>query len=412
MRSEVATFALALFALAACSPRDVVAARERGAPDASDVGPDLCIDANCDEANEDCVRGTCIPKHPSLRLAFAINDLCSVTAGRLACFGSNASGQLGVGDTDPRDAPVTVGDATDWIEVTSAIGEHLCGLRSGGRLFCWGANGKGNLGLGDTDVRSVPTEQVSSAGAWRSTHAGSGHTCARDERNALHCWGRNEDGELGTGDLENRWSPREVEGIRAARVAVGWGHTCIVAPNGRLACWGRNVEGQLGLGDREIRTTPTWVGEDHDWKEVRSQGTHTCGIRESGRLYCWGANADGQLGVGDARDRLEPTQIGPERRWTVVSPALYRTCAIAEEGSLHCWGALSLELFGVPDSTDALVPQQVGAATDWVDVRTGYADVCAARRDGSLACWGRSNPFGFGDGDPRRDPPVELDFGR
>ncbi|HXT22429.1 MAG TPA: hypothetical protein VN923_16875, partial [Thermoanaerobaculia bacterium] len=60
--------------------------------------------------------------------------------------GSNADGQLGLGDTDARSEPVQVGEELDWEQI-AAGGHHTCGIR-GGITFCWGANGRGELGQG------------------------------------------------------------------------------------------------------------------------------------------------------------------------------------------------------------------------------------------------------------------------
>jgi len=67
-------------------------------------------------------------------------------AGALWCWGDNADGQLGLGDTDARSEPVQVGEELDWEQI-AAGGHHTCGIR-GGITFCWGANGRGELGQG------------------------------------------------------------------------------------------------------------------------------------------------------------------------------------------------------------------------------------------------------------------------
>ena len=84
---------------------------------------------------------------------------CAITRadGALQCWGRNESAQLGLGvATDFEALPRPVGRRSTW--AAYAGGErHGCALRSDRALFCWGDNSEGQLGLGDTLARSVPT---------------------------------------------------------------------------------------------------------------------------------------------------------------------------------------------------------------------------------------------------------------
>jgi len=84
---------------------------------------------------------------------------CAITRadGALHCWGRNESAQLGLGvATDFEPLPQRVGRRSTW--ASYAGGErHGCALRSDRALFCWGDNSEGQLGLGDTRARTVPT---------------------------------------------------------------------------------------------------------------------------------------------------------------------------------------------------------------------------------------------------------------
>jgi hypothetical protein len=64
-------------------------------------------------------------------------------------------------------------------------------------------------------------------------------------------------------------------------VDVGSMFTCAVNQDGTLWCWGRNDRGQLGLGDTDDRTVPVQVGADGDWASVSLGYGHAPG---AGRL--------------------------------------------------------------------------------------------------------------------------------
>jgi E3 ubiquitin-protein ligase HERC3 len=82
--------------------------------------------------------------------------------GSIKCWGGNAYGQLGIGSTEQRGPlpgqlgdnlpPIDVG-GTGALQAFSAGAAHNCALYTGGRLACWGLNSAGQLGLGDTSNR-------------------------------------------------------------------------------------------------------------------------------------------------------------------------------------------------------------------------------------------------------------------
>lgn len=81
---------------------------------------------------------------------------CAIAASRLSCWGRNVEGQLGLNDLDDRREPTLV-EYDDWIEV--GVGRfHTCALRSGGTLWCTGANESGKLGVGDPERRRIMTK--------------------------------------------------------------------------------------------------------------------------------------------------------------------------------------------------------------------------------------------------------------
>jgi alpha-tubulin suppressor-like RCC1 family protein len=66
-------------------------------------------------------------------------------------------GALGLGDDLDRQRPTRVGAASNWTGISASFYGHTCGLRSNSSLWCWGDNYYGELGLGDTTTRYVPT---------------------------------------------------------------------------------------------------------------------------------------------------------------------------------------------------------------------------------------------------------------
>ena len=84
--------------------------------------------------------------------------------------------------------------------------------------------------------------------------AGGEFGCALVDDGRVRCWGANDRGQLGDGSTIFRPVPGDVVGLpsapaRAVALATGWAHACaVVAPGGQVWCWGDNTTGELGPG--------------------------------------------------------------------------------------------------------------------------------------------------------------------
>ncbi len=96
------------------------------------------------------------------------------------------------------------------------------------------------------------------------------HTCVLQSSGALYCWGYNNYSQVGSGSSANTVDfPQRVSDGNGGYIdqnggginffAVGYNHSCVVLADGSLWCWGRNDEGQLGTGDTTDRDYPTLV---------------------------------------------------------------------------------------------------------------------------------------------------------
>lgn len=134
---------------------------------------------------------------------------CGVQGGKLRCWGEGTYNQLGTGNTNNAATPTNVapaGSFTNNGSVTSVAGgeKHTCAIQSG-TLFCWGANADGQLGLGNTTssptalpVAASVVPGFSNNGNVTFVSANSNQTCAI-EGGVVYCWGNSMDGRLGLG---------------------------------------------------------------------------------------------------------------------------------------------------------------------------------------------------------------------
>ena len=75
--------------------------------------------------------------------------------------------------------------------------------------YCWGYNAFGQLGVGDTLRRTAPTP-VAGGLTFQSLAAGFDHTCGITTDGTAYCWGRNLQGQLGDNTTSNRLQPVAV----------------------------------------------------------------------------------------------------------------------------------------------------------------------------------------------------------
>lgn len=349
-----------------------------------------------------------------------------MTNGAMYCWGDNRFGQLGVGDASPRTRPTRLdfgelgvtkiylpaGDG----ELSSDSGVFTCAVTTDNVLWCFGGNRFGQLGVGDTEVRSRPAKVAGLLNDIARASNGGGHTCAHANDGRLWCWGKNTGGQLGTGGTSAALAPAPVDlpGVSVERLATGANFTCARGADGSLWCWGENGSGQLGLGDVELRTAPTRVASaGTSIVRLSAGGAHLCAITTDGAALCWGDNRFGQLGVNDAQPRLAPTAVGGNLGTvTQVYTGGTHSCALKVDNTLWCWGDNRSGQLGVGDTEPRALPVQVAPGLLGNQVAAAYAGgahTCAVKSDGSVWCWG-NNQYGqvTGTAGARTPVPVQL----
>ena len=146
--------------------------------------------------------------------------------------------------------------------------------------------------------------------------AGAYFTVCVTEGGAVFAFGSNNRGQLGLGDTEDRLVPTllrgELENKSVLQAAAGSVHTTFVTADGSVFAFGHNHYGQLGVGDEENRLVPTLLRGDLENKsvlQVAAGAMHTIFVTADGLVFSCGSNSKGQLGVGDTENRLVPTLV-------------------------------------------------------------------------------------------------------
>ncbi|MEY4066437.1 MAG: hypothetical protein RIR26_2645 [Pseudomonadota bacterium] len=330
-------------------------------------------------------------------------------------------------------------DCTGRAGSLSAGYDHSCVVGANGKLYCWGDNTLGQLGLGDLVTPSVsgPMEVLLPAGlrakavsASGSPVLGTSHTCVTLEASVngawedrgVYCWGDNQYGQLGRGTSHatalSQASPQGVEGLSGASMAVvvrgiatGAAHSCVIlsgasaTSGGGVRCWGANDKGQLGaqtLQDSSLPLTP--IGYTSAGASGIAVGSnHTCVVTNVQTVQCWGSNDSFQLGVqwtSDQQSFWSYPQAVPNLTGVVALAAGDKhTCALLNTGVVKCWGSNAYGQLGdgnsggTTDQPSPLLGSAVGSSDRAVAITAGGNHSCALLESGSMRCWG-SNSMG------------------
>jgi len=244
------------------------------------------------------------------------------TAGTpMYAWGANAGGQLGLGDTTTRNRPTRVGTADNWTQVATSP-DGSAAINAEGHLYVWGGPRNsiqmGREGMGGTG-RILTPERLGTADNWVFIDvAGTSpdtRMIAINDLGHMYAWGANTAGQLGLGDTNTRNVPTRVPGsqvwvsVSTVSSFTGSGNagrrdfTLAITEEGHLYSWGANNSGQLGRGTAGTTrlTSPGRVNAASDgnttWKVPRAGGgSSSYAIGTNGVLYSWGNNDDDRLG--------------------------------------------------------------------------------------------------------------------
>ncbi len=275
---------------------------------------------------------------------------CSLYRGQVTCFGNNEFGQLGRENTinfggNPSDTVTSQAQVINfgvnnfgvahYIKDIALGKNHTCVLTSTNEVKCFGDNQFGQLGYGNTSNygdttgsmgASLPTVNLGSTDEVDSIIALNHSTCALMGGTTIKCWGKNDVGQAGIGNIDDtdigssssemstNLTPVTFSGVEIDMIAGGGEHACARITNtNELKCWGRNVESQLGLNNSLFVFSDLNHGDEPGEPGLSANlntaltitsmslgQRHTC-VTFSGATFntrCFGDNRAGQLGMG------------------------------------------------------------------------------------------------------------------
>lgn len=311
----------------------------------------------------------------------------------LFAFGSNGSGQLGLGhvedlaipekclfDDDSSGEASTTKGKEDAVRI-AAGGNHTLVLFSNGAVYAAGCNVDGRCGM--SNQRETDTESVS---RFRRVYA--------------------TDGERGTYSVFKNMSAT-WEGsflVTTASYGVGSGSGTAEADGDIILALGSGGKGELGLRNSQTQATistriPDFPPRSTRVVSIASGMGHTVVVLSTGEVYGWGAARKGQLGDAAKAQRIawspvrvdnvpfRATDVACGREFTVVSGDKGRGEFVVLGSLDDKWGILSRQPVHLPPYDSIFA--------GWHGVYVHQND-----RSPSITAWGRD--------DRGQLPPADL----
>ena len=306
----------------------------------------------------------------------------------------------------------------------SAMLNNACMVRSDGTAACWGGEATGELGNGATAGNQTDpsrVETVTTTNNFAQISAGRGFSCGVKADGSGWCWGDDTNGELGNGATTGQQdNPSPVSGGHVfSMIAVSNYHACGLRNDGQILCWGNDTYGQLGNAGGGASSSPGVISDVGPWVYVTTGDSNTCGIKTDGSAWCWGNTNNGRNGEGTLTPTSlqTPVPISQAGPWVKLTAGFDHTCGIKLDGTAWCWGSPSYGKLGLGQvSANIGIPHMIEDVGPWIDIDTHYGNgTCGIKMDGTAWCWGDDSVYALGNGTAitadQRTPSMVTDPG-
>ncbi len=190
------------------------------------------------------------------------------SAGHVYCWGYNSNGQLGNGatsGTSPNVNPVEVEGVggTGYLSTATSVTEGTyttCAVTTTHHVDCWGVNGTGQIGNATTTTETTPVEVV---GVGNSGHlstvatvsAGRYSTCSLTTADHAYCWGSNGTGQLGDGNTTPSSTPVAMS-TPATKPAPPTGVGATAGATSATVSWTAPTDGGSAITGYTVTSSP------------------------------------------------------------------------------------------------------------------------------------------------------------
>jgi alpha-tubulin suppressor-like RCC1 family protein len=264
-----------------------------------------------------------------------------------------------------------LGPSSSTVPLLSYSGglHHNLALTQDGKLYVWGSNDMGQLGLGHTQRQNTPVllpwpPEGSKEKKFRSVHCGVFYSLAITEDGNLFGWST--DTLMGSDNSGNPYRPRQIlVPAPVVHVACGYNSVMAITGSGEVYGWGTNYNGELGMCAKQEKISKPTLHVELTKRGVRSLvcgGSHGLAIVQDGSVLGWGYNATGTLGTGDTIHRFTPVPLissEDAQKFSGISEICAgngHSMALTGDGTVFIWGDNRFSQIGLRQADIVSVP--------------------------------------------------------
>ncbi|MFC7774812.1 RCC1 domain-containing protein [Flavobacterium sp. GCM10027622] len=294
-----------------------------------------------------------------------------------------------------------------WSEISTG-GIHTIGIRDGGTLWSWGRNNSGQLGTGqNSSTINLLPKQIGTESNWLKISAGNAHNLAIKANGTLWAWGRNSDGQVGIGSNASTFNTPQQIGTDTdwAFISAGDEFSLAIKTNGTLWAWGDNAFGQLGDTSTDDRNSPVQIGTATNWASVSAGTQHALGLKVNGELWAWGTNNTARFSTTLPAFSYVPIQMGTDTDWSKVVASRDHGAALKTNGTFWTWGSNATGQLGDGTTVDKTTPINIASLNGAIKIAKGHQHTLVIKNDGTIWSWGGNASGQLGIGTPLSPAP-------
>lgn len=323
-------------------------------------------------------------------------------------WGKNDNGVFGTTEyaedaVSPSPVAVAMPEHTSFFDI-SAGNDHVIALDTDGNVWTWGANGLGQLGVSTETVSTQCNEPIKvtafSTARITAVYAGNHASFALDADGKIYAWGSDFNGYLGLSSADDSTdTPTQLtalSGVVVSSLYVGENTVAALATDKSVYLWGKNDKRQVGVSSGNAIQVPTLKdlggAQAIDIALGAIHSSVLCLGDTQNVMKNFGVNEYGQFGNGKQSTSLVSatltTNFTMENKITAIAAGSYHMLGLTAEGELYTWGSTDYE---DPTNNYQHTPSVIVLPEDVkpVSIEAAYGHSALIDENGYIYVWGK-----------------------
>lgn len=285
--------------------------------------------------------------------------------------GGNSYGQLGIGSINSSNEPVQVKKSrTEYLTnvVKIAVGtSHAMALTKDGEVYAWGKNSYGELGINNTDnqgyaTQVMDTQLMGGLGDIIDIACGDEFSGAIDKNGKIYTWGKNTYGQLGIGNTTAQNVPKVFLEENGISISQGIRNTAVLSGDGNVITCGDHQIMGIGSSTSESYSTPEIINIKNI-ALLEAVGTNILAKSMDGTIYGTGVDSSGQLAGTSYLFKVltPPSTAATDNKIKYISGSGANTIILLEDGTIWTMGNNSFNQMSTNENVGSTVSAFVQA---------------------------------------------------